>query len=134
MGALKERFRHAFAVDPPGAAEPTAEQQEPVDFICRWVAKRHLTTPGLLLLEMSRPYNFLAAQFMHALAPAVWALSQTLGYEKYQHFIAFLEHRGSTEYLAERIEQFEEELSQSRRSDPPGITPPAEPEEAHDED
>ncbi len=64
MSPWKKKLRHAFAVDPPGPAEPTPGQQQIVDAFCRWVARRHLTTPGLIVLEMSRPLNWLSAQVM----------------------------------------------------------------------
>ena len=41
-------LKHAFAVDPPGPAEPTDAQRVPVDKICREIVPRHMTTPALL--------------------------------------------------------------------------------------
>ena len=52
MGELKAKLKHAFAVDEPGAAEPTPEQQPAVDWFCRQVSRRRLTVPGLVALEM----------------------------------------------------------------------------------
>ncbi len=46
--SLGERIRQAFAVDPPGAVEPTSDQQPAVDWFCKQIAKRGLTTPGLV--------------------------------------------------------------------------------------
>lgn len=102
-------LQHAFAVDPPGPAEPTPEQQAAVDWVCEQVAKRHLTTPALIGLEMSRPLNYVAAQGLHIFAPGVWAIVKQQTYENYRHFADFLEHRGSVEYLASRIEHFEQQ-------------------------
>ena len=104
---MRESIRRAFAVDPPGSAEPTPEQQPAVDWFCKQVAKRRLTTPGLIALEMSRPLNFIGAQAMHFFAPGVWALLRQQSYEHYIHFSAFLEKRGSVDYLVHRIEHFE---------------------------
>ncbi len=104
-------FRHAFAVDPPGPAEPTPLQQPAVDWLCIQIAKRHLTTPGLIFLEMSRPLNYIGAQAMHVFQPGVWALASQTSYEGYIHFSKFLEHRGSTEYIARRVEHFESEFT-----------------------
>ena len=109
MGSLKEKLKHAFAVDPPGPAQPTPEQQPAVDWFCRQVARRHLTTPGLIALEMSRPLNYVAAQAMHFFAPGVWALARQQTYDGYGQFAAFLDRRGSMEYLVRRIEHFEQE-------------------------
>jgi hypothetical protein len=104
---LRETFRRAFAVDPPGPAEPTSEQQPAVDWFCKQVAKRRLTTPGLIALEMSRPLNFIGAQALHFFAPGVWALARQQNYEHYTQFSAFLEKRGSVDYIVRRIEHFE---------------------------
>ena len=104
---MRDGLRHAFAVDPPGPATPTPEQQPAVDWLCRQVAKRHLTTPGLIALEMSRPLNFVFAQGMQFFSPGIWALVGQQSYEHYQHFAVFMEHRGAMEYLERRIEHFE---------------------------
>ena len=109
----RERLRRAFAVDPPGPAEPTPQQQAAVDWVCRQIAKRHLTTPGLLALEMSRPLNYVGAQMLHVMQPAVWALASQQSYESYVHFSQFLEKRGSLEYMMRRIEALEQEYERS---------------------
>ena len=112
-----ERLRHMFAVDPSGSQEPTADQQKSVDWVCMQVAKRHLTTPALIGLEMSRPLNYVASQGLQFAAPGVWAIVQQQTYADYQHFAKFLEHRGSVDYLVSRIEHFENEL-ETRESSP----------------
>ncbi len=102
-------FKHAFAIDKPGAAEPTPEQQVPVDWIARQVTMRHLATPSLIALETCRPLNWLAAQGLHFAEPAVFAMSSGQFHEHYKNFAEFAEQRGSIEYIARRIEQFEEQ-------------------------
>lgn len=116
MGSLKSKLRHAFAVDPPGPAEPHTDEQEAVDWFCRQVARRHLTTPGLIALEMSRPLNYVAAQTMHFFSPGIWALSRQRTYEGYRSFAGFLSRRGSTEYLMRRIEQFEQAYEEEEKA------------------
>ncbi len=115
MGSLKAKFRHAFAIDPPGPAEPTPAQQIPVDWLCRQVAKRHLTTPGLIAMEMCRPLNWVIAQGMHLMRPSVWAVTPSAFYEHYKNSAEFIEQRGSIEHLCRRIEQLEQEYEQRRR-------------------
>ncbi len=105
-------LKHAFAVDD-GSASPTPEQQPAVDWFCSQVAKRHLTTPSLIGLEMSRPLNFLAAQTLHFFGPGVWAIVPQKTHENYVHFATFLEKRGSIDYLCKRIEHFEAEFSRA---------------------
>jgi len=108
-------FKHAFAVDPPGPAEPTAEQKPVVEWACREIARRRLTTPGLILLEMTRPLNFLAASTMHFFQPGFWAIMRQQTLENYQHFSQFLEKRGSMEYIIQRIEEIEAEATAHSR-------------------
>ena len=104
---MKDQLRHAFAGDPPGPAERTEKQQPAVDWLCLQVAKRHLTTPGLIALEMSRPLNWVCSQRMHMFSPGAWAVFGQQNYEHYQQFASFLERRGAMEYLERRIEHFE---------------------------
>ncbi len=122
MGALKNKLKHAFAVDPPGVADPTPQQQVPVDWICREIARRRLTTPAIAFLEMSRPLNYVGAQLGHVMAPGIWALARQLTYANYKHFLAFLELRGSMEYFCQRIEHFEEEFERQKSEKPPTPT------------
>ena len=101
-------LKHAFAVDPPGPAQPTPEQGQAADAVCRQIVKRHLTTPAILFLEMSRPLNYLGSQVLHFFAPLLSVLSQSGGH---RHFAAFLEQRGSIDYLCRRIEELEAEAA-----------------------
>lgn len=97
-------FRHAFAIDPPGPAEPTDRERAVVEKLCAEVARRRLVTPALLMLEMSRPLNYVSAQVLHFFQPMVGVLANTADYEA---FAAFLERRGSMDYLVQRLEAFE---------------------------
>ncbi len=112
MGSLRSKLKHAFAVDEPGLAEPTEQQRPAVEWICTQIAKRHLSTPGLIFIEMVRPLNYLGAQAMHFSRPGVWAIAPRNVYGGYIHFAEFLERRGSMEYMCRRIEQLEAEYSQ----------------------
>jgi hypothetical protein len=116
VGSLKDSLRHAFAVDAPGPAEPSAEEQPVVDWLCATIARKRMAVPGLMLAEMMRPLSYLGAQAMHVTAPAVWALASRQTYAGYEHFARFLERRGSIEYIARRIEHFEAELARARRA------------------
>lgn len=103
-------LKHAFAVEPSGPAEPTPEQERVIDRLCRELVRRHLTTPALLFLEMSRPMNYLGAQAMHFFSPFISAVTDAQGH---RHFAAFLERRGSIDYLCRRIEQLEAEANEA---------------------
>ena len=97
-------LKHAFAVDPPGRAEPTPEQREAVQRICREIVRRHLMLPALVCLQMARPLNYVGAQAMHFCEPILAAFFNTA---KYRAFAFFLEHRGSIDYLCEELERLE---------------------------
>ena len=101
---MKSWLKHAFAVDPPGPAEPTDTQHACVEKLCVEVVRRHLSTPALIFLEMSRPMNFIGAQALHFFAPLINAVTDADGHRQ---FAAFLEHRGSIEYICCRIEALE---------------------------
>lgn len=131
MSAFRTKMRHAFAVDPPGAAVPTPEQAEVVDRICRQIVKRRLTTPGLLMLEVFRPLNYLGAQMGHVVAPGIWAIVREETHEAYCDFLRFLEQRGSMEYMGRRIEAIEAECVEREKASA-GVAP--ENEESDDED
>jgi hypothetical protein len=113
----RDGLRHAFAVDPPGPAEPTQQQAQSVEWFCRQIARRKLSTPALIGLEMSRPLNWLGAMTMHAFAPGVWAIAKQQSYEQYTHFAQYLERRGAIEYICRRIEEMEAQRAASTSSD-----------------
>ncbi len=124
IGRLRRVLRGAFAVDPPGPAEPSEEERPLIDRICREVVRRGMTTPALLALEMSRPLNYLSAQAMHFFQPFATVLVRPGDWER---FAAFLERRGSIEHLLSRIEAFEAERgtgADDAGDAPPAATPP----------
>jgi hypothetical protein len=97
-------FRHAFALDPPGPAEPTEAERPIVDRLCQEVVRRHLTVPTLAFLEMSRPLNYLAANAIHFFSPV---LSVLVTGDEHRRFAEFLERRGSVDFLCRRIEELD---------------------------
>ena len=107
-------LKNAFAIEDPGAFEPTNHQKEVVEKVCREVARRHLVTPALLFLEMSRPLNYIGSQAMQFFSPIVGVVLDTRGYRA---FADFLEHRGSIDYMCRRLEDLEGECSSKERHD-----------------
>jgi hypothetical protein len=99
----QNEFRNAFAVDKPGAAEPTRRIVEIVDKVAKAVVRRKMTTPALMALEMGRPLNFVASQAIHFFRPII---SVVLDTEAIKEFATFLERRGSVEYLCRRLEHW----------------------------
>lgn len=104
-------LKHAFAIDPPGPAEPTPDEQVPVDWMCSLAARKHMTTPAVIALELCRPLNWVAAQGLHFARPAVWAVTPDKLFSNYKHFAGYLENRGSVEYMIRRVEHFEAHYS-----------------------
>jgi len=97
-------WRHAFAVETSDDFQPSGEERQVADRICRELVRRRLATPALMFLEMSRPLNFLGSQLLHFLSPVLSGLTQSHGHRR---LAAFLEHRGSVDYLCRRIEELD---------------------------
>ena len=97
-------LKHAFAVDPPGPAEPTESQRAVVEKLCAEVIRRGLTTPALLSLEMSRPLSFIGSQTLHFFSPFISIISDADGHK---HLASFLEKRGSIDFICQRIEELD---------------------------
>tara|TARA_Y100000296_G_scaffold72556_1_gene89045 strand:+ start:688 stop:1065 length:378 start_codon:yes stop_codon:yes gene_type:complete len=105
-------LKHAFAIDPPGAAEPTEDQKPVVEKVCQEVIRRRMATPALIMLETFRPLNFVGSQVLHFFHPIVSAILTT---EAYKRFTEFLERRGSVDYLCQRIEQLDDEMRKKNK-------------------
>ena len=116
MGSLRSKLKHAFAVDAPGAVEPTEVQRPAVEWVCDQIAKRGLTLPGLVALEMGRPLNYIGSMAMHFVSPGVWAIAPKHIYGGYEEFAKFLENRGSMEYMCRRIEELEAEYLEKEKT------------------
>ena len=97
-------LKHAFATDAPGPAEPNDTQRVLVEKLCAEVVRRHLTTPALLMLEMSRPLNYVSAQLLHFFQPIATMVADAEGYRQ---LTLFLEQRGSIDYMCQRLEALE---------------------------
>ncbi len=102
-------LKHAFAIDPPGPAEPNDIQRNIVDRLCKEVVRRRMSTPATIVLEMGRPLNYVSAQFLHFWQPIVSAVTDAAEYEQ---FSLFLEKRGSIDYISERLTAIERQQGQ----------------------
>ena len=96
-----DSLKHAFAVEPSGATEPTEDERKLVDRLCRAIVRRGLTAPALIALECSRPLNFIGSQFLLFVAPIAEMIFPR---DKYRTIIGFLERRGSVDCVCERLE------------------------------
>ena len=110
--SFRDKLKHAFAVEESGPAEPTTDsQREVVDRICKEIARRRLTTPGLVFIEMFKPTHYVGSQLLGRMVgwPIMKALAREETQERYNELIEFLERRGSFDYICDRIEHFEAE-------------------------
>jgi hypothetical protein len=106
-------LKHAFALDPAGPAEPTEAQRAVVERVCREVVRRHLDAWALVALESCRPLHYLGAQALYLVIPLASVLWDSRALAE---FAAFLERRGSIDYLCTRIEALRQEPSSGTRA------------------
>ncbi|AMV21680.1 hypothetical protein [Planctomyces sp. SH-PL14] len=97
----RERLRNAFAVPERKEVELTDEVRRRIDGVCETLIQRNLAAPAVVLLEMSRPMNYVGAQALHALTPLLAAVAEPA---RVTELAAFFEQRGSVEYVIGRLE------------------------------
>jgi len=103
-------FKHAFHVEAEDTIEPTDLQKEAIDALCRGIIRRGLTTPAMIGVEMGRPLNYIGSQTMHFFTPLIAAFVPT---DRWKAVAEFLEHRGSIDWIRNRIEELESEMDES---------------------
>jgi len=98
-------WSHAFAVE---TSEDgfDAEDEALAERLARFVVRRRMTAPALLVLETGRPFNFIGSQFLVFLYPFVTLIFSAAEFER---FILFLEKRPSIEFLVDKILELEHE-------------------------
>ena len=96
----KQWLKHAFAIETANDAEPTLRQREIVSAVCSEIRRRRMVEPARMVLEMSRPLNYLAAQTMHFFQPFLTVVVQQ---DAYQEFASFLEQRGAIDYICRQL-------------------------------
>ena len=111
-------LKHAFAVESAEGCEPNERQRQICDLLVSEVSRRGLITPALLLLETSKPLNYIGAQLLHFWEPI---LSAVCNQQSCREFAQFLERPGAIEYLCRRLE----ETAQSPVTESKGETPSA---------
>jgi hypothetical protein len=97
-------FKNAFYVEGDEAIEPNETQKKALDKLCRGIIRRGLTTPAIIGVEMGRPLNYIGSQTMHFFTPLISAFVPT---ESWNAVADFLEHRGSVDWIRNRIEELE---------------------------
>ncbi|MDP7009236.1 MAG: hypothetical protein QGI78_06670 [Phycisphaerales bacterium] len=103
---MKKGWKHAFHVEDQDSITPTEQQKAAIDRLCRGIIRRGLTTPAIIGVEMGRPLNFVGSQTMHFFTPLIAAFVPT---DSWNAMAEFLEHRGSVDWIRNRIEELENE-------------------------
>ena len=94
-------LKHAFAIESAESFQITPEERAATEKLLRAIVRRGLGTPALLMLESSRPLNFVASQFLLFVGPVAELIFDRA---TYRTFVGLLERRGSVEYLSARLE------------------------------
>lgn len=95
-------LKHAFAIDPSGAALPSHSQAKAIDRVLREVVRREMILPAQLILDSSGPLSYVAGQSIRFFEPF---LATILDPAATREFAAFLERRGAVEYISKRLEE-----------------------------
>ena len=99
---ITDALRHAFAVPPPGPAEPSAEERAALEPLLAEVRRRGLVAPAVLFLEGCAPLNGVGAQALHFLQPFATAV---LDPARYVTLSRYLERRGSIEWVVRELQR-----------------------------
>jgi len=102
MPRIPDALRHAFAVPPPGPAEPSAEERAALEPLLAEVRRRGLVAPAVLFLESCAPLNGVGAQALHFLQPFATAV---LDPARYVTLSRYLERRGSIEWVVGELQR-----------------------------
>jgi hypothetical protein len=113
---MKKGWKHAFHIDDPDSIIPTETQKKAIDKLCRGIIRRGLTTPAIIGVEMGRPLNYIGSQTMHFFTPLIAAFLPT---ESWGAMAEFLEHRGSVDWIRNRIEELEQEIDEPKKQEKP---------------
>ncbi len=99
---FREALRHAFAVEPPGPAEPTPEERAAIEPLIAEVRRRGMTGPAILFLESVAPLNNIGAQALHFMQPMATAVLDPV---RYRVLSGYLERRGSIQWMVQELQR-----------------------------
>ena len=109
LNSLKAWYRHAFAVE--GTAQQLEEEdRQLIDRLARFLVRRRLAMPALLVLDSGRPLSFLGSQMLTFLSPFATLLFSPA---QYQRFTRLLERRANIDLLIDAIAAVDEAVDKS---------------------
>ena len=95
---LRAWWAHAFAVESP--EEFVSADRQLVERLARFVVRRRMTAPVLMVLETGRPLNFIGSQCLAFLAPF---LTLIFSRTEYDRFVRLLDKRKSVDLIIDAI-------------------------------
>ncbi len=114
---LRAWLRHAFSMDPFNT--PLTEDEEALlARMADFIVARRMTVPAVLLIESTRPLNYVGSQAMAFFEPVVKTVFDGTDYTKLRHI---LERRPSIERFLELIEA--RQLAEDQRATSSGPAP-----------
>ena len=120
----RKKFRHAFAVDAPGPAEPTDSQRVVVEMLLGKIVERGMAQPAGIFLESWRPLGVLTGQGMQALSPFAGIL---LDPNAWKEVADYLDKRGAISWMLHRMDELEtqreDKLRANKNTEPPHAPP-----------
>ena len=120
----REKFRHAFAVDATGPAEPTDSQRVVVEMLLGKIVERGMAQPAGIFLESWRPLGVLTGQGMQALSPFAGIL---LDPNAWKEVADYLDKRGAIAWMLRRMDELEtqreDKLRANKNNGPPHAPP-----------
>jgi len=116
LAKFKDLLKRAFEIDR-SEFRPTERQKIIVDKIAQRISKHGMETVAILFLESFKPLNYVASQLLVFFEPI---LKGTLFGEEYTDFYKMLEHRGSINYILERVEFYSRTSGRKRKVEQKG--------------
>ena len=99
LNDFKKWWSHAFAVED-STQEWSVQERELVERLARFVVRRRMTTPALMVLETGRPLNFIGSQFLVFLSPF---LKFVFNPAECDRFTEILQKRHSINFIIDAI-------------------------------
>lgn len=103
MSRFKAWWAHAFAVEGDSGGLDAGDRAL-VEKVADFVVRRRMSAPALMVLESSRPLNFVGSQVLAFLAPFATLIFAPAEYDR---FVRLLERRKSVDWLVEAIAERE---------------------------